>query len=271
VFFRLTASALAPKWVTIRLLDAGGDKPYPQGHEHPAGPYGLRGIRFLLAEKSILEMQLHSLIRANIKSNIRILIPFVTDIEEIRIVKRKAQQIWNEIPVEERAGLHFPQIGAMVETPSALMMLDHLCSECDFLSIGSNDLTQHLLCLERSDPNAAVQSSSFHPAVLRALKSIFDQQTKFEMSISLCGELASDPVATELLAGLGCRHLSARSTSIPLLKDIIRNINIGEAEQLAALVLRMTSTEEVRQLLGERYRGKFDYETGAGTRHNQAG
>ncbi|MFZ9519492.1 MAG: phosphoenolpyruvate--protein phosphotransferase [Silvanigrellaceae bacterium] len=271
VFFRMTAASLAPQPITIRLLDAGGDKPYPNGHSYPPGPYGLRGIRFLLDEKTVLEAQLQALIKANSKANIRILVPFVTDVEEIRSVKRKVQQIWSDLPADERAELQIPQIGAMVETPSAVMLLDHLCSECDFLSIGSNDLTQHVLCLERSDPHAAVQSSSFHPAVLRSLKIIFDQQKNSEIAISLCGELASDPIATELLIGLGCRNLSARGSSIPLLKDIIRNIHIGDAEKLSQIVLRMNGAEEVRQFLGERYRSKFDYETVAGRRHNQAG
>ncbi|MEY3902053.1 MAG: hypothetical protein RL189_1359 [Pseudomonadota bacterium] len=271
LFFKATSHALAPRWVTIRLLDAGGDKPFPAGHNYTAGPYGMRGIRFLLAEKNILQTQLAAIIKANTQGNLRVLIPFVTSVGEIRQVKLTAKSIWNELDAEERTALHFPLIGAMIETPAAMMQLDHIRSECDFVSIGSNDLTQHILCVERDSSVDSGQFSSFHPAVVRALALIFEQRTRAESGISLCGEIASDPVATELLVGLGCRHFSVRMSAVPLIKEIIRNIDGAEAEQLAQAVLLMSSADEICHILTSRYESRFDYSLGrAGTR-NRAG
>lgn len=268
LFFKATSTALAPRWVTIRLLDAGGDKPFPAGHNYSASPYGMRGVRFLLEEKNILKTQLTAIIKANNQGNLRILIPFVTSIGEIRQVKMAAKAIWNELDADGRTALHFPLIGAMIETPAAMMQLDHIRTECDFVSIGSNDLTQHILCLERESSGASVQFSSFHPAVLRALALIFDQRKKAESGISLCGEIASDPIATEILVGLGCRHFSVRMSSVPLIKEIIRNIDVAEAEQFAQEVLLMSSSDEISDILVSRYQSRFDYNIGrAGTRN----
>lgn len=254
IFFRTAASFLAPHCLTVRLLDAGGDKPYPSGYNHLSkSPFGLRGIRFLISEKSILEAQLSALIQANKQGNIKILIPFVTDVSEVQHVKRKAQHIWQELPHEVRSGLQFPKIGAMIETPSAAQILEHLAAECDFLSIGSNDLTQHILCVDRANDQESRQLSSYHPAVLKTLKTIFDAQNNFDTPISLCGELASDPVATELLIGLGCRQLSTSASAIPLIKDLIRRTSCAESEVLAQQVLKMRSADEIQELLGERY------------------
>ncbi|MEN9809965.1 MAG: hypothetical protein RLZZ488_1532 [Pseudomonadota bacterium] len=268
LFFKATSNALAPRWVTIRLLDAGGDKPFPAGHNYSAGPYGMRGIRFLLAEKNILKTQLTAIIKANNHGNLRVLIPFVTSVAEIRQVKLTAKEIWNGLDADERTALHFPLVGAMIETPAAMLQLEHIRGECDFVSIGSNDLTQHILCVERECSGDSVQFSSFHPAVLRALALIFDQRTRVESGISLCGEIASDPVATELLVGLGCRHFSVRMSAVPIVKEIIRNIDVAEAEQLAQAVLLMSSSDEIHHVLVSRYQSRFDYSTGrAGTRN----
>lgn len=261
VFFRLTAESIAPRWTTFRLLDSGGDKPYPPGNSlHlqeksniSQGIFGLRGIRFLLAEKNILELQLRSILRANICGNIRILIPFVSEVAEIKAVKAIAQTLWSEIPENERNTLHYPKIGAMIETPAAVQMLDHIIAECDFLSIGSNDLTQHYLCVERDSEQSSVLFNSFHPAVLRSLKTIFNHQKQMEIGVSLCGELASDPQATELLIGLGCDHFSCRTASIPLIKEIIRKINADEAIRFAESILRMGSAEEIQQHIKQRF------------------
>lgn len=273
VFFRLTASAFAPQWFTVRLLDAGGDKPYPFGHLQPStqGPFGLRGIRYLLSERIILENQLSALIRANTLGNIRILIPFVTDVNEVRQVKELMRKLWLELSKEERVSVQFPQIGAMIETPAACQILDHLCSECDFLSVGSNDLTQHTLCMDRNQGNAVLTMSSLHPAVLRTLKMIFEMRKKTDMNICLCGELASDPSAIELLIGLGCRQLSARTAIIPMLKDIIRNLNLAQAESLASTVLCMSNTEDIQALLINRFERNFEYSLVTHAAQNQAG
>lgn len=261
VFFRLTAESIAPRWTTFRLLDSGGDKPYPPGNSlHleeksniAQGIFGLRGIRFLLAEKNILELQLRSILRANICGNIRILIPFVSDVAEIKSVKAIVQTLWSEIPENERNTLHYPKIGAMIETPAAVQMLDHITAECDFLSIGSNDLTQHYLCVERDSQQSSVLFNSFHPAVLRSLKTIFNHQKQMEISVSLCGELASDPKATELLIGLGCDHFSCRTAAIPLIKEIIRKTNADDAIRFAESILRMGSAEEIQQHIKLRF------------------
>lgn len=263
-FFKLIAESMQPGWATVRLLDCGGDKPYPPKHQlsqndsaHLSGSvFGIRGIRFLLAEKEILKTQLRALIKANRSGNIRILIPYVTEAREVRQVKHLLQSLWKELPENERTALHFPLLGAMVETPSAVLMLDQIASECDFLSVGSNDLTQHILCIERGQSHNPELCSSFHPAVLRALKNIVDARTQDESGLGLCGEIASDPVATELLLGLGFIQISCRAATIPLIKAIVRNTNCEEAKRMAQHLLQMSSAEEVSAFLLKRYREK---------------
>lgn len=263
VFFRMTAAALAPKWMTVRLLDAGGDKPYPTSDVFSSGTFGLRGIRYLLAEKNILESQLEALIRANIHGNIRVLIPFVTDVDEVRQVRLLMQEIWNRIPVSERPLMKFPQVGAMIETPAACNIVDHLGNICEFLSVGTNDLTQHILCVDRNDPELRKMFNAFHPAVLRSLKTIFAIQNKMGLDVSVCGELASDPIATELLIGLGCRHLSVPTSSIPLIKELIRKLDFEVAENFAQSILRIPGGAEIQALLKRRYEKNFDYAVSA--------
>jgi phosphoenolpyruvate-protein phosphotransferase len=261
VFFQLTAENVSPGWATFRLLDCGGDKPYPpdnalgmnEKQNVSEGVFGLRGIRFLLAEQKILELQLRSLLRANIAGNVRILVPYVTDVTEMRRVKAIAHSLWLDIPEDERTALHYPKFGAMIETPAAVQMTDHLASECDFMSIGSNDLTQHYLCVERDNSNTQNLYNAFHPALLRCIHSIFEQQKFLDVGISLCGELASDPIATELLIGLGCVQLSCRTSAIPLIKEIIRKTDADEARRFAEGLLRLGDAEEIQLRLKQRY------------------
>lgn len=278
VFFRLTSEALAPRWVTFRLLDCGGDKPYPANNElgipekgnQSQGLFGLRGVRFLIAEKEILKLQLRALIRANTAGNIRILAPFVCDVQEIRQIKSVIQSIWLEMTEDEKASLHYPSIGAMIETPAAVQIIDILSAECDFLSIGSNDLTQHYLCVERENPKTLGLFNSYHPAVLRCLKSVFEHQKNIDVGISLCGEIASDPVATELLLGLGCHQFSCRPVSIPLIKEIIRKTNLEDACHFADSILRLGSTEEIQQRVEQRYEERYGRTTFSKTSKNRA-
>lgn len=267
-YFQTVSEISAGRWVTIRLLDCGGDKPFPtryntnaiSNHNSLQGVFGLRGVRFLLAEESILHSQLKSLIRANILGNIRVLIPFVTDVSEVRELKKRLRVIWDKLPTSEKSLTHLPAVGAMIETPAAVQMLDFFMGECDFVSIGSNDLTQHLLCMERDKPETAGQFSLFHPALLRSLKMIFEHQKHSEIAISLCGEIASEPSALELLLGLGCRQLSSRPAAIPFLKEIIRSVNLCEAKEFADSILRLDSATEIEQYLRLRFDEKHGKE-----------
>lgn len=267
-YFQTVSEISAGRWVTIRLLDCGGDKPFPisyntnaiSNHNSLHGVFGLRGVRFLLAEESILHSQLKSLIRANTLGNIRVLIPFVTDVSEVREVKKRLRVIWDELPSSEKSLTHLPAVGAMIETPAAVQMLDFFLDECDFVSIGSNDLTQHLLCIERDKPETAGQFSLFHPALLRSLKMIFEHQKHSEIAISLCGEIASEPSALELLLGLGCRQLSSRPAAIPFLKEITRSVDLCEAKEFADSILRLDSATEIEQNLRLRFDEKHGEE-----------
>jgi phosphoenolpyruvate-protein phosphotransferase (PTS system enzyme I) len=263
-YFQTISEVSSGRWVTIRLLDCGGDKPFPSNYDHHLnsslndvrGVFGLRGVRFLLSEERILKAQLKSIIRANTLGNIRVLIPFVTDVEEIRQVKNRLRRAWEELSETERSVLHFPSLGAMIETPAAVQLLDFITSECDFVSVGSNDLTQHLLCVERDKPVAAGQFSLFHPAVLRCLKTIFDHQKVSSTALSICGEIASEPAAVELLIGLGCQQLSARPSTIPLIKEIVRSIDLKEAQEFALSILKLASATEIERCLKLRFEEK---------------
>jgi len=259
-YFQTISEGSTGRWMTIRLLDCGGDKPFPEKsvpiHNNSPGVFGLRGVRFLLSEEVILRTQLKSIIRANSQGNIRVLIPFVTDVSEVREVKERLKKVWDELPDTERSVLHYPALGAMIETPAAVQLLDLILAECDFVSVGSNDLTQHLLCVERDKPVSGTQFSLFHPALLRCLKTIFAHQKSSSGAISICGELGSEPSAVELLVGLGCRHISARPSTIPLIKELIRSIDVNEARDFAHSILNLDSAEKVENALSLRFEEK---------------
>lgn len=238
------------KPVTLRTLDIGADKqlPYmPISEENPC--LGWRGIRITLDQPEIFLIQVRAMLRANAGTgNLGILLPMITSIEEVDEAKRLIDRAGRE--VEEMLGYVLPQprLGVMIEVPSMIFMLPYLTSRVDFISVGTNDLTQYLLAVDRNNTRVASLYDSLHPAMLQVLRQILMQATESGLQVSLCGEMAGDPMGALLLVGLGYRNLSMNGRSVARIKYLLRNIELADAQVLAARVLTAQMTTDVRHL-----------------------
>lgn len=236
------------KPVTLRTLDIGADKqlPYmPISEENPC--LGWRGIRITLDQPEIFLIQVRAMMRANAATgNLSILLPMVTSIEEVDEAKRLIERAARE--VEEMIGYEIPRprIGIMLEVPSMMFLLPCLVSRIDFISVGTNDLTQYLLAVDRNNTRVANIYDSLHPALLRALAMIVQDAERCGLDLRLCGEMAGDPMCVTLLIGLGFRHLSMNGRSVARVKYLLRNIDLQEAQTLAQRSLEAQMATEVR-------------------------
>ena len=236
------------KPVTLRTLDVGADKqlPYmPISEENPC--LGWRGIRITLDQPEIFLVQVRAMLRANAATgNLSILLPMITSIDEIDEARRLIDRAGRE--VEEVLGYELPKlrIGIMVEVPSMVFMLGHLASRVDFISVGTNDLTQYLLAVDRNNTRVASLYDSLHPAMLRALNHIAKEAERNGLDLCLCGEMAGDPMCVALLIGLGYRHLSMNGRSVARVKYLLRHITLEEVQLLAQRSLEAQLATEVR-------------------------
>lgn len=236
------------KPVTLRTLDIGADKqlPYmPISEENPC--LGWRGIRITLDQPEIFLIQVRAMLRANAATgNLSILLPMVTSLEEVDEARRLIDRASRE--VEEMIGYAIPRprLGVMLEVPSMVFMLPQLASRIDFISVGTNDLTQYLLAVDRNNTRVASMYDSLHPAVLRALAMIAHDAERFGIDLRLCGEMAGDPMCVTILIGLGYRHLSMNGRSVARVKYLLRRIDIEEAQELSRRSLEAQMTAEVR-------------------------
>ncbi|WP_297202159.1 phosphoenolpyruvate--protein phosphotransferase [uncultured Pluralibacter sp.] len=236
------------KPVTLRTLDIGADKqlPYmPISEENPC--LGWRGIRITLDQPEIFLIQVRAMMRANAATgNLSILLPMVTNIDEIDEAKRLIERAARE--VEEMIGYDIPRprIGIMLEVPSMLFLLPHLTSRVDFISVGTNDLTQYLLAVDRNNTRVANLYDSLHPAVLQALAMIAREAERLDLDLRLCGEMAGDPMCVTLLIGMGFRHLSMNGRSVARVKYLLRHVELEEAQTLAGRSLEAQTATEVR-------------------------
>lgn len=243
--YRGIADALAGKPVIIRLLDIGGDKPaayIPIAHEeNPA--LGQRGIRVALAHPDLLETQLRAILRVEPVGQCKIMIPMVASIDELRQVRALVDRLRGEMGIASPV-----EVGVMVETPAAAMTADLLAAEADFLSIGTNDLTQYVLAMDRGNPAVAAAVDAMHPAVLRMIGETCRLATARGRWVGVCGGLASDPAALPILVGLGATELSAVPGFVAEAKQIVRGLTLIEARAHAELALQCKSAAEVRAL-----------------------
>lgn len=238
------------KPVTLRTLDIGADKqlPYmPISEENPC--LGWRGIRVTLDQPEIFLIQVRAMLRANAGTgNLGILLPMITSLEEVDEAKRLIDRAGRE--VQELLGHELPQpkLGVMVEVPAMIFMLPYLKSRVDFISVGTNDLTQYLLAVDRNNTRVASLYDNLHPAMLQVLSHILTQATQSGLQVSLCGEMAGDPMGALLLVGLGYRNLSMNGRSVARIKYLLRNIDLVDAQALAERVLSAQMTTDVRHL-----------------------
>ncbi|MFV0277861.1 MAG: phosphoenolpyruvate--protein phosphotransferase, partial [Parahaliea sp.] len=253
--YRQVLNAYAGRPVYMRTLDIGGDKPlpyFPIEEENPA--LGWRGIRFCLDNSSLLMTQLRAMLRAaGERDNLQILLPMVSNTREIDSLRNLLDDALIQL-AEEGQAVRRPPVGIMVEVPAAVSLLPIWASRIDFISIGSNDLSQYLLALDRNNPRVAAAYDHLHPAVLREVARTTRIAGEVGLPLSLCGEMASDPAAVLVLAGLGIRTLSMSASKIPRIKWLLRSIAAADAANLAQQVLEMEDAIEIRELLQEALR-----------------
>jgi phosphotransferase system enzyme I (PtsI) len=266
--YRRILEALAPRPVTIRTFDLGGDK-LPSGQrahdENPA--LGLRAIRYCLRQPDLFRTQLRALLRASVHGQLRIMFPMVSGTAELRAARRMLAEVRAEL---ERDGVETRPVpvGIMVELPAAAMIADRLARECDFLSIGTNDLIQYTIAIDRHNKDVAYLYKPLHLSVLRTLKFVCDAGRKAGIPVSMCGEMAGEPLYTLVLVGLGLDQLSMNGPSIPLVKKVIRSASAADGRALVERLLDLTSADEiereVRSEMARRFPGLLEAEASVG-------
>jgi phosphotransferase system enzyme I (PtsI) len=250
-----------PFHATIRIIDIGGDKKpsYLDLYEEGNPFLGLRGIRFALAHSDMLKIQIRAILRAARHGNARLMFPMVNDMDELNRILELVEQCKQELHREGTEHNASVDTGIMVETPSSVILLDKFLSMVDFVSVGTNDLIQYTLAIDRGNRMVADKYNPMHPAILRTLQHISDLCTTHEIEVSICGEMAGDPLYTLLLVGLGYRTLSMSTMNIPTIKDIIINTYLSDASALAQSVLELSSAEDILQIVRREMIHRFKY------------
>ncbi len=251
LYYEILHRAL-PMEVTIRVFDFGGDK---EGNIVNTGSMGLRGIRFCFSYPEIFIPQLRGLIRASELGNLKILLPFVSSVCEIRqfreLLSREAKDLGMESAVEKI------KVGAMIELPSTLFIADILAKEVDFFSVGTNDLIQYMMAVERQDKSLSQYFSHFHPAVIRALNNLAKIADENGIEMSVCGEMGGDPFFSLLLMGMGIHSLSMSPMAMPIIKKIIRSGFHDEGRKLLERVLDVETNNELKEILETEMTSKY--------------
>lgn len=247
VIYRQILKAFAPNEVTMRTLDIGGDKPLPYFPVEEENPFlGWRGIRVTLDHPDLFLMQVRAMMLASEGlNNLCILLPMVTAISEIEEASLLIEQAYSEV-LEEGVNIAKPKFGVMIEVPAAVYQSRQIAKLVDFISVGTNDLTQYLLAVDRNNARVANLYDALHPAVLRSLMIVVEGARASGVKVSVCGEMASDPVAVILLLAMGFDELSMNSSGLPRVKWVIRNFSIAHARKLLSHVLEMHNATEIR-------------------------
>jgi phosphotransferase system enzyme I (PtsP) len=250
VVYREQLQAFAPHPVTMRTLDIGGDKSLPYFPISEDNPFlGWRGIRITLDHPEIFLAQVRAMLKASEDlNNLRILLPMISSIPELEVAQMLIYRAFDEL-LDEGYNIQMPPIGVMVEVPSAVYQARELAARADFLSVGSNDLTQYLLAVDRNNARVADLYHSLHPAVLRALQTVVRESHSQGVPVGICGELAGDPSAAMLLVAMGFDVLSMSAANLLKVKSVIRRISLEQAEKLLAEVMVLPDTESVSRAI----------------------
>ena len=239
--------------VTFRTCDLGGDK-IPGGGGNENNPaLGLRSIRLCLAQKQMFKDQLRGLVRAARDGNIRVMFPMISGVEEFRAARGVLEQCVQEVRAEGQQVPRIP-VGVMVEMPSAAVMADLLAREADFFSIGTNDLTQYALAIDRVNEHVNYLFKPFHPAILRLIQQVVTSADAASIPAAVCGEMAGDPLMTLVLLGLGVRRLSMSALAVPTVKRVIRCVRASDARALAERIVQLGTAEAVEAEVTETMR-----------------
>lgn len=249
--YKEAAMTMQGREVIIRTLDVGGDKEIPYlGMEKEDNPFlGFRAVRYCLKNEDSYRVQLRALLRASAFGDIKIMVPLVTCVDEIRRVKQLVAEIKKELDAEGIAYNKDIQVGVMIETPAASLIADLLAKEADFFSIGTNDLTQYTMAVDRGNAKVAYLYSAYNPAVLRSMKNVIEAGNAEGIMVGMCGEAAGDPLLIPLLLSFGLGEFSVSATSILRTRSTIAKWSKAEADALAAQALSLATEAEVEELL----------------------
>jgi phosphotransferase system enzyme I (PtsP) len=244
--YERVAKAMAPRPVTIRTLDLGGDKavPLPDVTDEENPQLGWRSTRLMLSHEAPFRAQLRAILRATTRCNVRVLLPLIGSVEELRLARALLESAKEELC---NRGVPFDRdvpVGIMIEVPSAALIAGALARECDFFSIGTNDLTQYTLAVDRGNERVAHLYDPLHPAVLALIDRSVRAASRAGIPVSLCGEMASNPLAVPLLVGLGIGELSGTPSAVPVVKEIVRALDAGKAAEAARSALEAATVED---------------------------
>lgn len=256
VIYREHLQAFAPRPVTMRTLDIGGDKTLPYFPIEEANPFlGWRGIRVTLDHPEIFLSQVRAMIKANdgIDADLRIMLPMISSVSEVDEAQRLIGQCYREI-VEEGVEVEMPDIGVMIEVPAAVYQARDIVKRVDFLSVGSNDLVQYLLAVDRNNSRVAELYQDFHPAALHALQLVVEAANKEEKPVAICGEMAGNPSAAILLTAMGYDVLSMNSTNLLEVKWAIRSFDLKKAKRILGKVMKMDNAFLIKNYVDEQMR-----------------
>jgi len=255
--YKLLAEAMYPKRVIIRTFDIGGDKLMAESAKENNPFLGWRGIRVMLDRPNIFIEQLRAILRASTKKNIAIMFPMVSTLKEVRQARKLLDEAKHQLRKEGMAYDSRLKVGVMIEVPAAAVVAEDFAEEVDFLSIGTNDLIQYLLAVDRGNDVVSNLYQEFNPAVIRFLRRIIERGKKKGVWVGMCGEMAGDPLATILLLGLGLDEFSVVPNMLPEIKKIIRGIKYSEAQRITKHVLKMKTEEEIKDHLRSVMKKKF--------------
>ncbi len=253
--YKKIAERMHPKEVTIRTFDSGGDKLVPGIHEdEELNPFmGWRSIRVCLDKPLLFKDQLRAILRASVEKNLKIMFPMISDVQEFMKAKELLIQAMDELKSHEVAYDPHIKVGCMIEVPSAVILVNELAEVCDFFSIGSNDLIQFTLAVDRGNEKIAKMFEPHHPSVLKMIEMVVQAAQKKEISVSVCGEMAGDPFSALLLLGMGVDELSMRAGSILEVRKFFRKISMQEAKDVWEKVRLLSSASEINSYLQTHY------------------
>ncbi len=252
--YKDVVEVIPDKPVTIRTLDINGDKAVAYTAEQEENPVlGLRAIRYCLQKPKVFHTQLRAILRAAHYGQVRILLPLISQVEEVteakRLIAQAAQSLKNDgLPHQERI-----PVGVMIEVPSAAIMADTIAKEVDFFSIGTNDLIQYTMAIDRGNRNVAYLYNPITPAVLRLLKHVTEAAKHNNIPVFMCGEMAGESIYAPILVGLGIEELSTNPQAIPMIKNAIRMLNRDQARQFTDELLKLTTTDQIERLIESTY------------------
>ncbi len=257
--YRRVVEAMAPRVVTIRTLDIGGDKFLSHLEYAPEmnPALGLRAIRFCLKEQNIFRTQLKAILRASVYGRVRVMFPLISNVRELQEARQLLNSVKQELQAAEVPFDDQMPAGAMIEVPAAVTLAHLLTKEADFFSIGTNDLIQYALAIDRGNKQVADMYQPLHPAVMRMIREVVHAARVAQIPVAMCGEMAGDPLYIPVLLGLGVSELSMNAMAIPMAKHIIRLITIEEARKIARNALRLVTVEEVNEYVAQEMNRRF--------------